>query len=204
MPQAGGPGERRRAVDRGRCTSCSRTAPLTSGNRPPRARPPSASSRALDAGGHGALPVVAPRRRTGAARRAAPPRSNRSRPRSARCCCSGCTSGGRRADAHSAGAEFAVLPGARRRRQIQPAADGGAGRARPRVPRGGAHPAFSARRSTSGTSRELAARGVEPRPASGGVVAFERTGVDVHVVTKRQPARLFLGRRSRTSARTSS
>ena len=57
------------------------------------------------------------------------------------------------ADAHPAGAELALLPGARRRRQIQPAADGSAGRARPRVPRGGAHQRVRRARNTRSTWR---------------------------------------------------
>ena len=83
-------------------------------------------------------------------------------------------------DADSAGAELALLSGARRRRQIQPPADGGPG--------GRGHECrVVARLSTFGPQEqeryleELAARSVAAR-AAGGVVAFERAGVSVEVV----------------------
>ena len=59
------------------------------------------------------------------------PPSNRSRPRSAPCCSSAAQAPVGPLNAHPAGPELALLSRARRRRQIQPPADGGAGRARP-------------------------------------------------------------------------
>ena len=94
------------------------------------------------------------------------------------------------ADAHPAGAELALLSGPRRRRQIQPAADGGAGGARPRVPRGGAHRRLrrsgaAALPGGTGGARRGAAIGGRRR----GDVRARRRGSPRG--DQRQPARVF-------------
>ena len=92
----------------------------------------------------------------------------------------------KRVDAHPAGAELALLSGPRRGRQIQPAADGGAGGARARLPGGGAHPAFGGRSST--TWPNWRARRAQRR--DGRVVASSARGGSAHG-GQRQPARHF-------------
>ena len=87
------------------------------------------------------------------------------------------------ADADPAGAKLALLSGARRRRQIQPAADGSAGRARPRVPGGGAHHRVLASSGHARYLADLAARGVAAAAAEDGVVTFRPRGSRVHVAT---------------------
>ena len=106
--------------------------------------------------------------------------------------------------AHSSGTEFALLSGARRRRQIQSPADGSPGRARARVPRRGAHQRLRRVRSTSTTWKTLAARGVTPQSTEDGVVTFERARRRSPRGHQRQPPRPLRRAVERRSRPTSS
>ena len=204
MPQPGGAGERRGAVDGGAVRAARRIAPPTSANRQPRAPRPDASWPAwMRAGLERYLCVAHPRAGTGAARRAARTIESLSPEKRALLL--------QRLHQRRPVALMRILlaqnslyyPGARRRRQIQPPADGGPGGARARVPRGGAHQRLRRARSTTRYLDELARAACTAAALhGGGVVVFERNGVGVHVVTNAAPARLSSPPRWKSSART--
>ena len=168
----------------------------TSANRRPRGRRPQRFVSGLDAGDleryllRAAAPACPYQRRSAATIETLSPEKR------ALLLAAAAQAAGRLIDAHPAGAKLALLSGARRRRQIQPPADGGARRARPRVPGRGAHQRLRRARSTSATWPTLAARGVTPDSADGGVVTFrpERRGRPRR--HPYQPARLLCRHRS--------
>ena len=108
---------------------------------------------------------------------------------------------GRKAlNAYPAGAKRTLLSGLRRRRPFQPLAAGGAGRARPRVPRGGAHRRFGGRSMRSIWRTGGARRCAAGRPPA--EWSFDRAGVEAHVVTHTPTCAPISPRRPRPSRRT--
>jgi hypothetical protein len=119
------------------------------------------------------------------------PRWRTCHPRSGRCCCGWLAAGSM--NAHPAGAKRALLSGVWRRRPFQPFAAGGVGRARPRMPRGGAHRPLWRRRARAISARTGGARGFAAglRRRRGGVSPRGGGGARGHASS--QSAGLLLG-----------